>query len=122
MHQPGALDPEPLGDRHLAQAGIGADHRHHRILRRPDVDGGKRAYEILKNPDLEAPHGITGVTGQRVEADPVAGGVALRAAVSASRPAGTRSRRRARFGRSGPLTVSRHLSFYRLARFRERLL
>ena len=112
MHQPGALDPEPLGHRHLAQAGIGADHRHHRILRRPDVDGGQRANEILKNPDLEAPHRIAGVAGKRIEGDLVIHDVARRAAVSTLRPAGTRSRARARFGRSGHVTVSRHrLSF-----------
>jgi hypothetical protein len=69
MHQPGALDPEPLGDRHLAQPRVGADHRHHGILRRADIDGAERADEILKNPDLEASHRITGVSRQRVEGD-----------------------------------------------------
>ena len=84
MHQPGALDPEPLGDRHLAQAWIGADDGQDGILRRPDIDGAERANKILKNPDLEAPHRITGVAGQRVEGDRVVHDAALRAAVSRS--------------------------------------
>ena len=123
MHQPGALDPEPFGDRHLAQAGIGADHRHYRILRRADIDGGERADKILKNPDLKAPHRITGVAGQRVEGDLVSHDVAMRAAVSGLLAVGSRSRARARFGRSGHVTVSRHrLSFYRFMDLRGRLL
>src|SRR5947207_3435035 len=123
MNQPGALDPEPLGDRHLAQAGIGANHRHHRILRRADIDGGERADKILKNPDLKAPHRITGVAGQRVEGDLVSHDVAIRAAVSGLLAVGSRSRARARFGRSRHVTVSRHrLSFYRFMDLRGRLL
>ena len=95
-----------LGDR------IGADDGQDGILRRADIDGAERANKILKNPDLEAPHRITGVAGQRVESDLVIQDVALRAAVSGLLAAGARLRARARFGRSGHLTVSRHrLSF-----------
>lgn len=69
MHQPGALDAEPLRHRHLGQARIGADDRQHGILRRLDIDLAERLDEVLKDPDLEAPHRITGVPDQRVEAD-----------------------------------------------------
>jgi hypothetical protein len=47
------------------------------ILRRANIDGAERADKILKNPDLEAPHRIAGVAGQRVEGDLVIHDVAL---------------------------------------------
>ena len=49
--------------------GVGADHRHHRILRRLDIDFRERLDEILENPELESPHRVTGMSRQRVEAD-----------------------------------------------------
>ena len=97
---------------------IGADDGHHGILRRADIDGAERANKILKNPDLEAPHRIAGVAGQRVEGDLVIHDVALCVAVSLAAGRNAAARLRAIW----PFWVFdcfRHLSFYRLARFRE---
>src|SRR5215510_12701783 len=51
MHESRTLDAEPFRHRHLRQAGIGADHGHHRILRWADVDGAERAGEVLRSEE-----------------------------------------------------------------------
>src|SRR4051794_32885433 len=57
-HQARALDPEPVGQVRLRQAGIGGDHDEDGVLRGTDVDRGERADEILEHPNLQAPDEI----------------------------------------------------------------
>ena len=69
MHQPRALDRQPVRQFRLRQARIGADHHDHRILRRPQVDRRQCLDEILEHPHLRAAQEIAKMLRQHIEID-----------------------------------------------------
>ena len=66
-HEACALDAERLAEVGLGQARVGLDDDQHRELRGTDVEGGKRAHEVLEDPHLQAAHEVAEMPVQHAE-------------------------------------------------------